>query len=246
MADSGCAMYRLCQMAVAGAIGASIGNATSVISMIYEVVAMVIRTVLLLCGFIAGTCAVAHAETAAFCVSCTGPEQTYLCAIESGGAGRNAASLRLYCVVNTARERGHQSCTARKEGADSCDGPRLNYVYSDENLPLFKAPDAATGPSDGNAETAGGGASLPSGRKSGEAETMVDLTGKAITSSKKRLRKAGDTVGEVTSKTGEAVRGAARTTGSRVRRAVKKAGKAVGKAARTTYDCVRTLFGNCW
>ena len=239
-------MFRLCRMAVAGAIGASIGNATSIISMIYEVVAMVIRTVSLLCVFIVGTYAAAHAETAEFCVSCTGPEQTYLCAIESGSAVRNASSLRLYCVVNTARERGHQSCTARKEAADSCDGPRLDYVYSGDDLPLFRSPDAATGPSDAAAKSADDGGSSSAEQKSGEAETMVDLTGKAITSSKKRLRKAGETVGEVTSKTGEVVRGAARTTGSSVRRAVKNAGKAVSKAARTTYDCVRSLFGKCW
>jgi len=229
-------------MAGAGAIGPSIRKTTSVI---YEVVAMVTRTILLLCGFIIGMCTVAYAETAVFCVSCTGPEQTYVCAIEAAGAGRNAASLRLYCVVNTARDRGHQSCTVRKELADSCDGPRLDFVYTENNLPLFGSPNAVTNPSHGDAETAGAGTTSPNDRRSGEAETMVDLTGKAVTSSRKRLRKAGETVGEVTSKTRKAVRGAARTTGSRVRRAVKNAGKAVGKAARTTYECVRTLFGKC-
>ena len=58
----------------------------------------------------------AEAGDAAYCVTCKGPEQTYLCRV-AGDVRSDAA--KLYCVVRTAKEGGHASCAAREAMADT-------------------------------------------------------------------------------------------------------------------------------
>lgn len=180
-----------------------------------------------------------------FCVSCTGPEQTYICAIDAGNGARNAAALQLYCVVNAAKDRGHQSCKVSKDVTAGCNGPRLEYVYAGTPLPaplsLNPHPQSGNGAAPGEAD-----GHLPAPRKNGQAETLVDLTNKAVQSSKQRIRKAGETVDETAGKARGSIKNVASKTKNRVGKALKNAGKAVSKAARTTFHCVRTLFGECW
>lgn len=206
---------------------------------------MLIRPSLLLGGLMMGSFLSAHAAAVEFCVSCKGPEQTYVCEVNAGNGGRNAAALRLHCVVNAARDRGHQSCTVPKVAADPCVGPRLQYVYSGDALPLPYPGNSATS-SDASSESAGANTPSTDNQKDDNAKTLVDLTNRAVKSSKQRLQNAGETVSEATSKTRDSVKGAAKKTKSRVGEALRNARTAVGNAARTTFHCVRTLFGECW
>ena len=48
----------------------------------------------------------AAAEGASYCVTCTGPDQTYVCNVTGEGTRRTDA-LKLYCIVRTAKEGGH-------------------------------------------------------------------------------------------------------------------------------------------
>ena len=73
----------------------------------------------------------AAAKDAAFCVTCRGPDQTYLCRVT--GAPRSDA-LKLYCVIRTAKEGGHASCGARDD-AEGCPGVLKEYAYTGPDLP---------------------------------------------------------------------------------------------------------------
>src|SRR4249919_1459713 len=67
----------------------------------------------------------AEAGDAAYCVTCKGPDQTYLCRV-AGDVRSDAA--KLYCVVRTAKEGGHASCAAR-EATVGCHGVEKVYSY---------------------------------------------------------------------------------------------------------------------
>lgn len=75
----------------------------------------------------------ARAEDAAFCVVCKGPDQTYRCRV-NGDLGSRSDALKLYCVVRTAKEGGHASCSARDDIA-GCNGTEKTYSYDLPNIP---------------------------------------------------------------------------------------------------------------
>lgn len=75
----------------------------------------------------------AAAGDAAFCVACTGPDQTYLCKV-TGEDVRPDDALKLFCIVRTAKEGGHASCGARSEVAN-CPGMTKVYAYDGPSLP---------------------------------------------------------------------------------------------------------------
>ena len=53
----------------------------------------------------------AFSGDASYCVTCKNPDQTYLCRVIAGGAKPNDA-FKLYCVIRTAKEGNHASCSA--------------------------------------------------------------------------------------------------------------------------------------
>ena len=70
---------------------------------------------------------------AAYCVTCRGPDQTYLCRVNGEAIGRNDA-VELYCVERTAKEGGHASCGARDASA-GCNGVEKTYSYNGPDIP---------------------------------------------------------------------------------------------------------------
>jgi len=80
-------------------------------------------------------CALSSAEAgdAAYCVTCKGPDQTYLCRVTGEEVNRSDA-VKLYCVVRTAKEGGHASCGARDADA-SCNGVEKTYSYNGPGIP---------------------------------------------------------------------------------------------------------------
>lgn len=119
----------------------------------------------------------AAAQDAAFCVTCTGPDQTYLCQVTGAGMGRTDA-LKLYCIVRTAKEGGHASCGARNEVA-GCIGETKVYAYDGPSLPT------------GQAETTQAGVDETFDQQAGEEEappTLFRATGRAYSASRRGIR----------------------------------------------------------
>jgi hypothetical protein len=69
----------------------------------------------------------ALAGEASYCVTCNGPDQTYLCRVAAGGAKASDA-LKLYCIMRTAKEGHHASCAAERATA-ACNGVLKVYSY---------------------------------------------------------------------------------------------------------------------
>ena len=80
----------------------------------------------------------AEAGDAAYCVTCKGPDQTYLCRVTGEEVSRSDA-VKLYCVVRTAKEGGHSSCSARD--ASGCVGVEKSYSYDGPGIPEDVAED---------------------------------------------------------------------------------------------------------
>ena len=93
----------------------------------------------LLAGLFASAVPDARAEDAAFCVTCKGPDQTYRCRV-NGDLGSQSDALKLYCVVRTAKEGGHASCSARDDLA-GCNGAEKTFSYDVPSIPSDLAQD---------------------------------------------------------------------------------------------------------
>jgi hypothetical protein len=87
---------------------------------------------------LAGAAALPAMADATYCVTCKNPDQTYLCRVSAGGAKASDA-LKLYCVIRTAKEGNHASCSAAS-GAN-CNGIEKVYNY-DGPMPEDFASDA--------------------------------------------------------------------------------------------------------
>jgi hypothetical protein len=87
---------------------------------------------------LAGGALPARSADATYCVTCKNPDQTYLCRVNAGGAKASDA-LKLYCVIRTAKEGNHASCSA-VSGAN-CNGIEKVYSY-DGPMPEDFASDA--------------------------------------------------------------------------------------------------------
>jgi hypothetical protein len=81
----------------------------------------------------------ARASETAFCVTCKGPDETYVCKVNTDVRGQ-ADALKLYCVVRTAKEGGHASCAARDDVA-GCNGVTKTYSFDVPDLPASLAAD---------------------------------------------------------------------------------------------------------
>lgn len=68
----------------------------------------------------------ASSADASYCITCKNPDQTYLCRVTAGGA-RPSDALKLYCVMRTAKEGNHASCSAVR--SPSCNGIEKVYSY---------------------------------------------------------------------------------------------------------------------
>jgi hypothetical protein len=121
----------------------------------------------------------AAAEDASYCVTCTGPDQTYVCHVTGEGARRNDA-LKLYCIVRTAKDGGHASCGARNE-VSGCHGVTKVYAYDGPSLPanLGQSPDV---------EPAGIDEAFDQQPKNEAPKTLVEATGRAYSASRRGIR----------------------------------------------------------
>jgi hypothetical protein len=226
-----------------------------------------LAAVLLLCALPG-----AEAGDAAFCVTCKNPDQTYLCRIAGGGAGRSDAA-KLYCVVRTAKDGGHASCSAR-EATAGCHGMEKVYSYDGPAIPEGLAEDPRVKKVIGRIEK-----EQKAFAKDDEHKSLVEVTGQAVSASRRGLRNmrasiAGrDEANQAATPSGAASAGTgtqeplpelpretpALPLSAAHEPSAPSAGaipaesaspppehrRGVGSFARNTYRCVRSLFRKC-
>jgi len=126
------------------------------------------------------------ADEAAYCVHCTGPNQTYVCKVAAGGAKASDA-LKLYCVVRTAKEGHHASCSAERN-SPSCIGVEKVYSY-DGPMPEDLAADPRVKKLTDKIEDEQKSFDKPKGDDNAP-KTLVELGGRAVNASRQGWRNA--------------------------------------------------------
>jgi hypothetical protein len=196
----------------------------------------------------------ARAGEASYCVTCKNPDQTYVCRVDAGGRKAGDA-LKLYCIIRIAKEGHHGSCAAEQDSA-GCHGVQKVYSY-DGPVPEDLASDPRvkhfTDKIKRDQQT------FDDKPKGDQPKTMVELTSRAVSASRKGLRNARGALGASSSdqplpndplplNQSDAPLAAnpppaesADASPSRVQRA----GSAVGGFARKSYRCMLSWFRNC-
>jgi hypothetical protein len=209
----------------------------------------------------------ARAGEAVYCVTCSNPDQTYLCRVTGEGSSQNDA-LKLYCIVRTAKDGHHASCSATSK-VEGCNGVVKVYGYGGPSLPNEITEDPRVKKLMSRVARDRNTFAKPQG--SSEPKTLVELTGRAMSASRQRWHNTfgSDTappqrsplpeaaaipLPPPTEPTARRVETASRpppsaypppSSPSRVKRAAQITGAAMGSAARTTYHCLRSFFFNC-
>src|SRR4029077_12439872 len=131
----------------------------------------------------------AVAGEVAYCVTCTGPDQTYLCKVVGEGSRPNDA-LKLYCIIRTAKEGNHASCKAKRD-LEGCVGQAKVYSYEGPSLPAEIANDPRAKKIMGKLAREQKKFEKPKGEGP---QTLVELTGRALGSSRRGLRNAREAI----------------------------------------------------
>lgn len=190
------------------------------------------------------------AETKQYCVICDGPEQTYLCQVNTPSSSSGDKGLQLYCIIRVSKDGGHKSCAVRDVSSTVCEGPVRTYTLTDSAIsPQLRS---AAEKIQRSRSGAAGDQENPIEQKGGEPQTVIEMTGRAVKASRKGLKNTGQAVSGVASSTTRKVGNAARGAGKGVTKgakkvgtATKKTGSAVSSAARTAYNCLKSWFKKC-
>jgi hypothetical protein len=207
------------------------------------------------------TASTSRAGEARYCVTCKNPDQTYVCKVSAGGA-RPSDALKLYCIIRTAKEGHHATCSAERESS-ACNGVEKIYSY-DGPLPEDLAADPRIKNLTDRIRQEQKVFDKPEG---GDApKTLVELTGRAVSASRRGLRNARSALGGSPQSTDQSPQAAplpsdqspvplagdapaealpADSADASQPNRVKRAGSAVGGFARKGYRCVLSLFRNC-
>ncbi len=190
-----------------------------------------------------------QAESQQYCVACKDPDKTYICQVDTPHANPSDKGMQLYCIIQTSKDGGHQSCEVRADNPEGCAGTLKSYSFQAPTLPpeLRSTVNRLRNKNEKKQEEQ----TLPP-QKGGEPETLIDLTGRAVRASRKGLSNTGEAVsgatGKATGTVGKAARGVGKgvtKAAGKVGSATKKTGGAVGSAAKTAFDCVKSLFKDC-
>ena len=93
-------------------------------------------------GFVACAAPQVFAGDASYCVTCKNPDQTYVCRV-TGEDATPSDALKLYCVIRTAKEGNHASCSAQRSDA-GCHGIEKVYAYDGPAIPGTSCPTRAS------------------------------------------------------------------------------------------------------
>jgi hypothetical protein len=131
----------------------------------------------------------ATAGEISYCVTCSGPDQTYLCKVV-GESSRPNDALKLYCIIRTAKEGNHASCKAKRD-IEGCVGEPKVYSYEGPTLPAEIASDPRAKKLMGRLNREKKKFDKPKGEGP---KTLVELTSRAMSSSRKGLRNAREAI----------------------------------------------------
>jgi hypothetical protein len=179
------------------------------------------------------------AEEARYCVTCTNPDQTYICRVMAGGS-KPSDALKLYCVIRTAKEGQHASCSAVRRAA--CNGIEKVYSY-DGPMPEDLASDPRLKNVREKIEQERKAFDKPDG---GGADTLVELTGRAVSASRQRLRDARSALGGSDDPADQPLP-EEQTPAAAPEATQAIAGEDTSRPgfARRSYRCVMSLFRDC-
>lgn len=159
-----------------------------------------------------------------YCIKCTNPGETYICRIVANS--NSAQGKQLSCIMNIAKEHGHDSCAVTTQ-SQSCSGVLVQYEVSDSIIePEPQRPV--------NSAFATTSQTAPPEKAVSEPRTLVEFTRKATKATQKGFKSAG----KDTSK-------ALKKTGKKITKFTKKVGKNITKASKTTWECITSLFFSC-
>ncbi len=188
----------------------------------------------------------ALAADATYCVTCKNPDATYRCSVTAGGS-KPSDALKLYCVIRTAKEGHHGTCSAVKN--DNCPGIEKVYSY-DGPMPEDFASDPHVKKFQEKIAREQRAFEKP---KSDTPDTLVELTGRAMSASRERWRNTRDAL---TGSEGSAnhplpqdsAPAAAASADASAPPAPSTTAANTGEHpgfARRSYRCVMSLFRNC-
>lgn len=128
----------------------------------------------------------ASAAEVAYCVTCENPNQTYVCRLKSDRS-RPSDAMKLYCTIRTAKDGNHSSCTARHSDGNC---PGVEKIYN------FNIPDISPEIADKKMKKLQSKISKENGnfakpKEDGAPKTIVEMTGRAYSASRDRMRKIG-------------------------------------------------------
>lgn len=179
---------------------------------------------------------VAHAASVEFCVTCQDPNAIYRCRIEGNGATQSDA-LKLYCVVRTAKEGGHASCSAKKVGA-GCDGLVKVYEYDGPALPSNVPSEQKLRDLNDRVERE----NRAFDEKKGEQpKSLIELGGRAYDASKRGLKNAGSAMGLRPGEAAPKPQAAPQAPPP----PAQNAAPPQKNFARRSFDCMMSLFREC-
>ncbi len=168
-----------------------------------------------------------NAAETSFCVTCSAPQKTYVCNVSTPSINPGNKALQLYCMMKTAKDGGHRSCSAKRKPSTQCTGAVKNYTFDGSGkLPGVRS---AVRQYQGRPQIAAPQPpAMPAEPK--KPKTLFGMTSNAVKSTGRGVKKTGDAVVKVT-------KGAGQKVGN--------AGSKIGNAARSAFDCVKKLFRSC-
>ena len=210
------------------------------------------------------------AADASYCVTCKNPDQTYRCRVTSD-APTAADALKLYCIIRTAQEGKHSSCSAERKTA-GCGGTEKVYAYDGAAISSQIASDPRARNVIQQVQREQDAFAKPKGNAP---KTVVELGGRAVSASRQGWQNARARIGGGSSASSQPapspsaapppqaaplpqsepvaaqapVQAAPQTTvasaAPQSESRMKRASNAVGGFARKSYRCMRSLFRSC-
>ena len=168
-----------------------------------------------------------------YCIKCTAPDETYICRIVSSSS--QTRGKQFLCIMNIAKEHGHDSCTASAE-AQNCSGVLVQYEVAGSDSPPVSADQTAA------ARPAPDLVPEPQSGKKSEPKTLVEFTKQTSTATKNGIKSAGNDTKKAIKNTGIAIE----KTGGKIKKFTGKVGGNIKKAGKTTMECITSLFFNCF
>ena len=170
-----------------------------------------------------------------YCIKCSNPDETYICRITAKGG--QSQGKQFLCIINIAKDRGHDSCSATAQSG-ACSGVLVQYEVSEEAQPQNPMDAATTGPDE----------ALEADQHGGEPKTLIEFTKQATKATSKGLNSAGKDTKKVIKNTGKAIKNtgkAIKKTGGKIKDFTDKVGGNIKSASKTTWRCLTSLFFNC-